>query len=112
MQRVNNFKLAKHLPVPNEYKKTTEIIKKALDLIAATSLQDKLDIIEALNIPRHAKQLEEIFQLTIFKKDKDYLKSIIDTVQKIDFSGLINLQGSEVSERKKLLYHKALKSRL
>ena len=112
IQRVNNFKLAKNLPVPNEFKKTTEIIKKTLDLIAATSLQDKLGIIEALNIPQHSKQLEEILQLRIFRKDKDYLKSIIDTVQKIDFSGLINLQGSEISERKKLLYHKALKSRL
>ena len=70
------------------------------------------DEVNPISFDLHSKQLEEILQLRIFRKDKDYLKSIIDTVQKIDFSGLINLQGSEVSERKKLLYHEALKSRL
>ena len=112
MQRINNFQLGKKLPIPNSFKKITDKLSKVLDLLACNSKQEKMNIIEQLNIPRNSAELSEIAQFPTLVAHKDYLDQVIMSVKNIDFSILSGLKGAEVSKKKQFLYDEAIKELL
>ena len=112
MQRVNHFRLCRDLPIPNYMQKITNLLSQILGLLQCNSKQEKIGIIQTLNIPRNYDVLNSILQIQSLSKDKDYLEKIISSILGIDFSILAGLSGSNVPEKKQFLYDEALKKLL
>ncbi|MDA7797285.1 tRNA nucleotidyl transferase [Gammaproteobacteria bacterium] len=110
MQRVNNFELCQKLPIPNNFKKVAGLLQSIMELVECTEFDDKLKMVESLNFSRNHHELEILFKFSILQTHSQNLNLIKDAVLKIDFAQLANIPGHAVSERKKFLYHEALKS--
>ena len=108
MQSVNHFRLCRDLPIPNYMQKITNLLSQILGLLQCNSKQEKIRIIQTLNIPRNSDVLNSILQIQSLSKDKDYLEKIISSILRIDFSILAGLSGSNVLEKKQFLYDEAL----
>ena len=109
LQRVNEFQICAELPVPNTFKKVIELYKVVLKLMRSSVSNEKIQLIEKLNIPRNNDDLEELFQLKELAQCKEEWASISNAVLGIDFTQLVNFKGNAVSEKKQFLYHEALK---
>ena len=108
MQRINCFQLCASLSIPNSYIKFIESLKQVIDLIACKEKSEKLKLVEKINVRRNYEILMHFKQYQSLDEHQDYLEKIFKSVMAIDFSVLANLNESEVSNQKQLLYHEAL----
>ena len=109
MQRINQFKLCESLPTPNIFQKYTVLLQGTMGLIKCKDGETKVQLIEKLNVHRHYKELESLMELECLDNHKKDLKQIFAAVMSIDFLPLSTLKGDEVSQKKQILYHEALK---
>jgi tRNA nucleotidyltransferase/poly(A) polymerase len=108
MQRVNSFQLCALLPTPNSFLKIQESLKQVINFIACNNKSEKLKLVEKINVHRNHEILIQFKKYNSLKEHWDYLEKIFKLVMAIDFSVLANVDGSEVSYQKQLLYYEAL----
>jgi len=108
MQRINGFQLCESLPTPNSFLQIQESLKQVINFIDCKEKSEKLKLIENINVHRSYKILMQFKKYESLKKHWDYLEKIFKLVMAIDFSVLANVDASEVSYQKQLLYHEAL----
>ena len=108
MQRVNNFQLCASLPTPNSFVKIQESLKQVIDFIASDNKSEKFRLIEEINVNRNYETLELFKKYEFLKEHWSYLDEIFKSIIEIDFSVLANVDASEVSHQKQLLYYEAL----
>ena len=108
LQRVNDFKLFKLMPIPNSFVATQKLLKQILDLVESENMKHKLRLIEKINVHRNHEILLGIKKYKCLQEHKNYLEQIFEAVMTINFSSLKKFHGSEVSDKKQLLYHEAL----
>ena len=109
MQRINCFQLCASLSIPSSYKKVIKSLKQVIDLISCKEKSEKLKLVEKINVRRNYEILMHFKQYQSLDDHQDYLEKIFKSVMEIDFSVLANLNESEVSNQKQLLYDEALK---
>ena len=109
LQRVNDFKLFELMPIPNSFMATQKIFKQILDLVESKNIKYKLRLIEKINVRRNYEILLGIKRYKCLQEHKYYLEQILESVMAINFSSLKKFHASEVSDKKQLLYHEALK---
>ena len=108
MQRINGFKLSESLPTPNSFIQIQESLKQVINFIDCKEKSEKLKLIENINVHRSYKILMQFNKYESLKEHWDYLEKIFKLVMAIDFSVLANVDASEVSHQKQLLYYEAL----
>jgi tRNA nucleotidyltransferase (CCA-adding enzyme) len=108
MQRINCFQLCASLPVPNSYIKVLESLKQIINLIDSKNKLEKLRLVEKMNVRRNYEILTQFKQYGFLNEHQDYLEKLFQSVMAIDFSVMANVNESEVSNQKQLLYHEAL----
>ena len=108
LQRVNDFKLFKLMPIPNSFMATQKLLKQIMDLVESENMKHKLRLIEKINVHRNHEILLGIKKYKCLQEHKNYLEQIFKAVMTINFSSLKKFHGSEVSDKKQLLYHEAL----
>ena len=108
MQRINSFQLCPSLVTPNSFLKTQGSLELVIDFIGCTNKLEKLKLVEKMNVHRNHEILMHFTKYEFLKEHWEYLKKIFKLVMAIDFSVLANVDGSEVSHQKQLLYHEAL----
>lgn len=108
MQRINCFQLCASLPVPNSYIKVLESLKQIINLIDSKNKLEKLRLVEKMNVRRNYEILTQFKQYGFLNEYQDYLEKLFQSVMAIDFSVMANVDESEVSNQKQLLYHEAL----
>ena len=109
IQRINDFQLSDLLPIPNSFQKTQDLLRQVLDFFQSKKIQERLELIEKMNIHRNIEILEEIKNYKCLQNNKNYLEEIFKSVLEIDFSCLADIPASEVSQKKQFLYHETLK---
>ena len=90
-------------------KKVIKSLKQVIDLISCKEKSEKLKLVEKINVRRNYEILMHFKQYQSLDDHQDYLEKIFKSVMEIDFSVLANLNESEVSNQKQLLYDEALK---
>jgi len=108
MQRINGFQLSESLPTPNSFLQIQESLKQVINFIDCKEKSEKLKLIENINVHRSYKILMQFNKYESLKEHWDYLEKIFKLVMAIDFSVLANVDASEVSHQKQLLYYEAL----
>ena len=108
MQRINCFQLCASLPVPNSYIKVLESLEQVINLIDSKNKSEKLRLVEKMNVRRNYEILTQFKQYGFLNEYQDYLEKLFQSVMAIDFSVMANVNESEVSNQKQLLYHEAL----
>ena len=108
MQRINSFKLCESLPTPNSFLKIQESLKQVIDFVACKEKSEKLKLIEKINVRRNYELLMHFKKYQSLKEHWSYLENIFKLIMAIDFSVLTNIDASEVSHQKQLLYYEAL----
>ena len=108
MQRINGFHLSESLPTPNSFLQIQESLKQVINFIDCKEKSEKLKLIENINVHRSYKILMQFKKYESLKEHWDYLEKIFKLVMTIDFSVLANVDASEVSHQKQLLYYEAL----
>ena len=108
MQRINGFQLSESLPTPNSFLQIQESLKQVINFIDCKEKSEKLKLIENINVHRSYKILMQFNKYESLKEHWDYLEKIFKLVMAIDFSVLANIDASEVSHQKQLLYYEAL----
>ena len=108
MQRINSFQLCASLPTPNSFVKIQESLKQVIDFIASDKKSEKFRLIEEINVNRNYETLELFKKYEFLKEHWSYLDEIFKSIIEIDFSVLANVDASEVSHQKQLLYYEAL----
>jgi tRNA nucleotidyltransferase/poly(A) polymerase len=108
MQRINCFQLCASLPVPNSYIKVLESLEQVINLIDSKNKSEKLRLVEKMNVRRNYEILMQFKQYGFLNEHQDYLEKLFQSVMAIDFSVMANVNESEVSNQKQLLYHEAL----
>ena len=78
-------------------------------MISCKEKSEKLKLVEKINVRRNYEILMHFKQYQSLDDHQDYLEKIFKSVMEIDFSVLANLNESEVSNQKQLLYDEALK---
>ena len=78
------------------------------DFIASDNKLEKLRLIEEINVNRNYETLELFKKYEFLKEHWSYLDEIFKSIIEIDFSVLANVDASEVSHQKQLLYYEAL----
>ena len=96
------------MPIPNSFLTTQKLLKQILNLVESKNMKDKLRIIERINVRRNYEILLGIKKYNCLREHKNYLEQIFEAVMTINFSSLKKFHGSEVSDKKQLLYHEAL----
>ena len=109
IQRINDFQLSDLLPIPNSFQRTQDLLRQVLDFFQCNKIQERLELIEAMNIHRNIEILKEIKNYKCLQNKKSYLEEIFKSVLEIDFSCLADIPTSEVSQKKQFLYHETLK---
>jgi len=108
LQRANGFSLGANLPVPKSYTNAAEALMKVLEIVDCSIVEEKLLLIEALNVPRNYDELMIMLSMNILKDQKRYIEDILTKTNGIDFQVLAQVDHLQVSERKHLLYYDAL----
>ena len=108
MQRINSFQLCESLPTPNSFLKIQESLKQVIDFVACKEKSEKLKLIEKINVRRNYELLMHFKKYQSLKEHWSYLENIFKLIMAIDFSVLTNIDASEVSHQKQLLYYEAL----
>ena len=80
-----------------------------MDLIACKEKSEKLKLVEKINVHRNYEILMHFKQYESLREHWSYLEKIFKLVMTVDFSVLANVDTSEVSHQKQLLYYEALK---
>ncbi len=109
MQRINGFQLCASLPTPNSFLKIQESLKQVIDFIACKEKSEKLKLVGKINVHRNYEILMRFKKYNFLKDNWGYLEKIFKLVMAMDFSVLVNVDASEVSHQKQLLYYEALK---
>ena len=112
MQRINGFKLSQLLPIPKSFQKILDCLKQVIEMIESKDPKEKIYLIEKMNIHRNYEIFRDIQQLFFLQEHQQYLQSIYDSVMAIDFSVLAEVDTSDVSYKKQLLYYEALQNML
>jgi len=108
MQRINSFQLCESLPTPNSFLKIQESLKQVIDFVACKEKSEKLKLVEKINVRRNYELLMHFKKYQSLKGHWSYLENIFKLIMAIDFSVLTNIDASEVSHQKQLLYYEAL----
>ena len=108
MQRINDFQLCASLPTPNSFLKIQETLKQVIDFVACKKKSEKLKLVEKINVHRNYEILMHFKQYESLREHWSYLEKIFKLVMTVDFSVLANVDTSEVSHQKQLLYYEAL----
>ena len=85
-----------------------ESLEQVINLIDSKNKSEKLRLVEKMNVRRNYEILMQFKQYGFLNEHQDYLEKLFQSVMAIDFSVMANVNESEVSNQKQLLYHEAL----
>ena len=100
LESKNNFKLVSALPVPNQFKAYTALLKNMLSLKKESSEELLIKNIEKINFHRNMDQVNLLLELDLLKKDKYFISKLAENILNEDFAALKEVSNNEVRDVK------------
>tara|TARA_B100001173_G_scaffold263540_1_gene237849 strand:- start:185 stop:1204 length:1020 start_codon:yes stop_codon:yes gene_type:complete len=108
LQINNNFEIGEQLPIPNEYKQASEILKNISKIDMKIDDNDLIPILIKSNFKRNEGLINKLVTLPNLENTKDYILKLVKEVKNNDFSILSSTPKEKVEQEKFNMYKKII----
>ena len=108
LQINNNFEIGEQLPIPNEYKQASEILKNISKIDMKIDDNDLISILIKSNFKRNEGLINKLVTLPNLENTKDYILKLVKEVKNTDFSILSSTPKEKVEQEKFNMYKKII----
>ena len=110
LQINNHFKLGNTMPIPNEFKNASNVLKNISKITNNVEESHLIKIIKGTQFKRNKDLIDKLLTLPCLSKNKDYVSSIANELHNTDFSFLSGIPKEKVETEKSKIYKKILKN--
>tara|TARA_S200000501_G_scaffold274240_1_gene257826 strand:+ start:698 stop:1717 length:1020 start_codon:yes stop_codon:yes gene_type:complete len=104
LQINNDFKIGEQLPIPNEFKHASKILKNISKIDTELNDNDLISILITSNFKRNEDLVSKLVTLPNIEKTKNFILKLVKEIRNTDFSILSNTPKKKVEQEKFNMY--------
>ena len=108
LQINNNFNLGKNLPIPNEFKNASGVLKIISKITDNTKEEDLISTIKGSHFIRNEEIISKLCTLPNLRENKEFVLRIIKEIKNTDFSFLSDTPNEKVEAEKIKIYEEII----
>ena len=108
LQINNNFNLGKNLPIPNEFKNASSVLKNISKITDNTKEEDLISTIKGSHFIRNEEIISKLCTLPNLKENKEFVLRIKKEIKNTNFSFLSDTPNEKVEAEKIKIYEEII----